>query len=359
MKSEKLEALKELAYKILNNNRLTGARESKKAQRLIEKFLEENSCPYQKESFSTRAYIPEKALIEVEGKKIQGVAFLGSKSVEIKGFVKRDYVEGDIALIPDLTKEKALEAQQKGATAIITYDNNLDGFIYGPCMGVDIPILSLKREDIKSVEDFNIKLYISSSEKSVEGENLIMDVGKGPIIYFVAHRDTVHESYGAISNGIGFLLLLFLFQEIRNNYNVPYRLRFLITEARELGLKGASFHVERGLKHAFYCINLEGIGWHNPCVIYEDMGGYNGERINEMFYKHLRDLKVNIDFCRAKERDGDHIPFKEKGLQSLFLSSHPFTIRYTQYDLYDAINWDVVVMWYEVILSFLRRFHKL
>lgn len=359
MKSEKLEALKELAYKVLYYNRLTGTKESKEAQRLIEGFLEENSCFYQKEKFSAKAYFPEKALIEVEGRRIEGVAFLGSKSTEIKGFVKRDYINGDIALIPDLTRERALQARQRGAAAIITYKELLEDYIYGPFMGVDIPIVSLKREDIRNVEDFNVKIYISSTEKNFEGENLIMEVGRGPIIYLLAHKDTVHGGYGAISNGIGFLLLLFLFREIRENYKAPYRLRFLITEARELGSKGARFHVERGLKHAFSCINLEGIGWHNPCVIYEDMGGYNGEKINEMFYKHLKELKVNIDFCRAKERDGDHIPFKEKGLQTLFLSSHPFTIRHTQYDLYDAINWDVVVMWYEAILSFLRRLHKL
>ncbi len=124
-------------------------------------------------------------------------------------------------------------------------------------------------------------------------------------------------------------------------------------------MEGIKFHLRNSLKHVFYCINLEGIGWYNPAVIYKDMGGYNGERINEMFYRHLRDMGVDVDFCKVEERDGEHIPFKELGVQTLFLSSHPFTIRHTPYDSYDAISWDHVAIWYEVILSFLRRFHKL
>ncbi|MFN7064839.1 MAG: M28 family peptidase [Aquificaceae bacterium] len=361
MKGERLELFKEFAYRFLAQNRLIGSDGHLYSQRLIEGFLEENLYPYRRESFFLRVAILEKAWVEVEDKRVEGIAYLGSKKVVLEGFVKRNYLEGDIALIPNLTRDKALEAQRRKALAIITYreKDKVDGYIYGPSMGVDIPVLSLRREDIKDVEDFRVRLFISSREKGVRCENITMEVGRGPIIYLVAHRDTVQNTYGAMANGIGTILLLFLFNELKDGYHAPYKLRFLLSDAREWGSKGVRHHLEKGLRHVFYCINLEGIGWHNPCVIYKDMGGYNGERINELFYKHLRDLRVGIDFCKAKERDGDHIPFKEVGVQSLFLSSHPFTIRHTQYDLYDAVNWDVVAMWYEVILSFLRRFHKL
>ena len=361
MKAEKLEFFKEFAYKALTVNRLTGSEGHKKAYKLIESYLEDNGCRYEKEAFKIKSLIPKEAWVEVEGKRLNGVAPLGSKGIEIEAFVKRNYIEGDIALIPDLTKEKAIEAQKRGAVAIITYreGDKLDEYIYGNHMGVDIPIICLLRKDIAKIEDYKAKLFIRSSEETLWGKNLIMEVGRGPVVYLVAHMDTVHGIYGSIGNGIGALLLIFLYQELKERFGAPYKLRFLITDGRELGLAGSRFHLREDKKHVFYCINIEGVGWYNPCVIYEDMYGYNGERINQMFYKHLKDMRVNLNFCKAKERDGDHIPFKEKGFQTLFLSSHPFTIRHTQYDNYEAINWDGVVLWYEIILSFLRRLGKL
>ncbi|MCS7195898.1 MAG: M28 family peptidase [Aquificaceae bacterium] len=361
MKGDRLEFFKEFAYKVLSYNRLTGTEGHRRARRLLESSLEYISSNYQKETFRVNRFIPTEAWLKVGEEKVRAVAYIGSKDTEIEGYVKEDYIEGDIALIPDLTREKALEAQRKGAVAIVTYrgDYRANGYVYGSYMGLSIPVLSIDRDDLRKVADFKVKLSVRSSEKTLEGTNLLMEIGRGPIIYLLAHMDTVQKVYGAVNNGVGFLLLLFIYEELRERYNTPYKLRFLITDGRELGFEGARFHVSRGLKHVFYCINLEGIGWHNPCVIYEDAKGYNGERINELFYKHVEDLKVKIDFRKAKEREGDHMPFKERGVQTLFLSSHPLTITHTLYDNYEAISWDHVVLWYEVILSFLRRFHRL
>ncbi len=361
MKSERFEFFREFAYKVLSHNRLTGTEGSIKVRKLVESFLDYACAKYKREVFSIKRHIPEEAWLYVGDKKIRGVAYLGSSAFEKRAYVKREYIEGDIALVPDLTREKALKAQERGAVAVITYpsEDKADAHVYGHYVDLRVPIVSIKREDVPVVEDSEVLLRISSSERLMEGVNFLMEIGRGPIIYLLSHMDTVANIYGAIGNGVGFLLLLFLYEDLRENYNAPYRLRFLITDARELGLEGVRFHLRDSTKHAFYCINLEGIGWHNPAVVYKDMGGYNGERINHMFYKHLQDMKVDMDFCEAKDRDGEHIPFKELGVQTLFLSSQPFTIRHTPYDNYDAISWDHVVMWYEVILSFLRRFHKL
>lgn len=361
MKSERLELFKEFAYKFLNYNRLTGTDSSRIVQKFAESFLEYSSSNYKKEKFSVKKTIPEEAWLFANDTKIKGVAYIGSGPIEKKSFVKREYIEGDIALIPDLTYEKALQAQKKGAIAVITYkeEDKADAYTYGQYMDISIPIVSIKREDVPKIKDSEVLITVKASEKELKGTNFLMEIGRGPIIYIVSHMDTTAEIYGSIGNGIGFLLLLFLYEELKEKYNAPYRLRFLITDARELGMEGLKFHLRNGLKHVFYCINLEAIGWHNSCVIYRDFGGYNGEFINHMFYKHLKDIRVDIDFCEARERDGEHLLFKELGVQTLYLSSHPFTIRHTLYDNYDAISWDHVVIWYEVMLSFLRRFHKL
>ncbi|WPM32543.1 M28 family peptidase [Hydrogenobacter sp. T-2] len=361
MKSERLEFFKEYAYKILTYNRLSGTEESRKTHKLVESFLEYASSKYEKETFYVRKFVPEEAQIRVGEESIKAVAYIGSKPIENKAYVKRNYIEGDIALVPDLTKEKALLAQQRGAVAIITYrsEDKADAYVHGHDMGANIPIVSIRREHVPKVEDSEVLLKVRSEERVIEGVNLFTEIGKGPVIYLVSHRDTVAGIRGAIGNGIGFLLLLFLYEELKDNYNLPYRLRFLITDCREVGMEGVRFHLRNGVKHTFYCINLEDIGWHNPVVVYKDMAGYNGERINEMFYRHLQEMRVDIDFCMVGELEGEHLPFKELGIQTLYLSSYPFTLKHTTYDNYDAISWDHVVMWHEVILSFLRRFHRL
>lgn len=361
MKSERFEFFKEYAYKILTYNRLSGTEESRKTHKLVESFLEYASSKYEKETFYVRKFVPEEAQIRVGEENIKAVAYIGSKPIENKAYVKRNYIEGDIALVPDLTKEKAFQAQQRGAVAIITYrsEDKADAYVYGSYMGVEIPIVSIRREDVPKVEDAQIMLMVKSKERLIEGVNFFMEVGRGPVIYLISHMDTTSEVYGAISNGVSFLLLLFLYEELRTNYKAPYRLRFLITDARELGMEGVKFHIKKGLRHVFYCINLEGIGWYNPAVIYKDIGGYNGDRINDMFYRHLQEMGVDMDFCSVRELEGEHTPFKEAGVQTLYLSSHPFNLRHTIYDNYDAVSWDHVIMWYEIILSFLRRFHKL
>ncbi|QWK12618.1 MAG: hypothetical protein KNN14_07115 [Aquificota bacterium] len=114
MKSERLDLFKDLAYDVLSINRLTGTEGHKRAHKLIESFLEQLSCPYEKETFFVNRCIPKEAWIEVEGERIDCVAYIGSKEIEKEAYVKREYWEGDIALIPDLTRDKAFEAQKGG-----------------------------------------------------------------------------------------------------------------------------------------------------------------------------------------------------------------------------------------------------
>lgn len=358
MKGDQLDFFKEFSYKLLTYNRLVGTHGHRRALELAESFLEYLSVLPQKEVFSLKEYLPQESWLQVAEEKIKAVAHLGVKSVELEGYLKRDYLQGDIALIPDLSRDKALRAQEGGASAIVTYTSTGE-YLYGGYTGLSIPVLSVREADLPKVEDFKVSLRVNSVEKNLQGTNLLLELGRGPVIYITAHLDTVHGGYGALCSGVGVALLLFLYMELKDNYKVPYRLRFLLTDAREMGSKGARFHLRGSTKHIFYCINLEGVGWHNPCVVYKDAGGYNGERINELFYKHLQDVGVKMDFCSAEDRDGDHIPFKEKGVQTLFLSSCPLTVRHTTYDNYEAVCWDTVELWYEVILSFLRRFHRL
>mgnify|MGYP001770634604 CR=1 FL=1 len=360
MKSERLEVFQHFAYQALRQNRAPNSEGNKEAKRLIRRFLRYAGVGYTEEAFELRAQVPHSAYIEVGDIKIPAIAYMGSPSTQVEGYAKRDFLEGDIALVKGELSAKLLEGLvQAGAKAVITYRERLGVASCWQNYNSNMPVVSISKQDLKHVEDFKVKIVIRSEEKLLKCSNFVLpDIGRGPVIYLVARMDTPQEGFGAISNGVGFLLLLFIYEELRERYNAPYRLRFLITDASSLNYAGARHHLSKEPKHVYYCINLEGIGWGNPCVVYKDAEGYNGCRINELFYRHAQAMGISLDYVSVPDLDGDHIAFKKRGVETLLLSSYPFYIRNTEYDLYDAIDWDKVVMWYELLVSFLRRFHK-
>ncbi|SNZ13895.1 M28 family peptidase [Hydrogenobacter hydrogenophilus] len=355
MRSETLDELKRLADEVLRVNRLSGSEGNATAKRIIKKWLKHRGISYSEEFFYVERLMPIEASIEVGNTVVLGVPYAGSPSGVYEGYVKREPIEGDIALLR-VSEEK--RDHVKKAKACITYLDKVNTYYYGSVNGEGIPFVNIKLEDVQHIEDAYVKLTIKTKKEKVLCSNIVFDLGRGPTIYLVAHVDTAPEVFGS-TDGVGFLLLLFLADELKKNFYLPYRIRFLLTDAKELGLEGSNFHVSKGIKYAYYCINLDTIGWRNPAVIYKDAEGYNGERIMEMFFKHLQDMRMDIPFVSKSSAKSDHIPFKRKGVQTLFLSSEPFTINHTLHDNTEAINWDMVIVWYELILSFLRRFHRL
>ncbi len=360
MRNETFEEFQDLAYNILTQNRFIGTKGHKKAKENFMLFLESKNIKFSVEEFYVEKYVPKSSKLSVNGQDIPCVAYAGSPPAEVEAMVKREFIKGDIALCPRKEEEALIKsAQGKGSKAVITYLEDLDTHFYGNAEDVSIPVVNVKASHLSLLEDAQVKLSVESSKERIKCSNIIFEIGRGPIFYVVAHMDTKPEVFGAIDNGVGFLLLPFIYGELRKDFKVPYRFRFMITDGKEVGLEGARFHVGKGLKHTFYCLNVDSVGWYNPAVIYSDAEGPNGEKIMDMFYRHMKDMKVEVDFRASKDARSDHIPFKKKGAQTLFLSSHPFSVRHTFYDVVDAVDWDKVRMWFDLILSFLRRFHKL
>lgn len=360
MRNDTFEELYEISQKVLKENRFIGTKGHKKVKETILHLLESKNIPFYTEDFTVDTYIPKDCKVSVGGESIPCVAYIGSPSVEIKGFVKKNPLANDIALCNCTQEEQVLrKVSEENYKGIVTYMENFNVHYYGYSKGVSVPVVNVKQDSLKIIEDAEVHIKIESIKKRIKCSNIIFEIGKGPIVYVTAHIDTRHEVFGAMDNGIGFLILPLLYEELRKEFNVPYRFRFMITDAGEVGLEGSWFHVNKGLRHVFYCINLDAIGWSNPAVIYSDSEGENGERVMNMFYNHIKDLRVEIDFKESKNLSSDHIPFKKQGVQTLFLSSHPFSFRHTFYDILDAVNWDIVRKWFDVILSFLRRIHRL
>ncbi|RLJ71048.1 PA domain-containing protein [Hydrogenivirga caldilitoris] len=364
MRSELLEELKELTYFFSTRTRVSSSEGIKESQDKVREFIKRKlKLPFIEESFEVDKNIPIEASIKLNGTQVKGYPFVGSLWGDREAEVVREDedVNGKIALVEvggEREGEKVKKLKERGAVGAIFYLEELESPYIGNVSDEPYMALSVDRETAKALLGKKVRIESKVRKLRVKGKNIYFDIGKGPFLYIMAHLDSKPFVYGALDNAVAVAFLLILAKELRDSYYFPFRLRFLVTDGEELGLEGAKHHV-KNLKHTYYAINIDSIGWLNPAVIYKDSEGFNGEKIMEKFYKHLRDLKIDIPFREGKRGRSDHIPFKQKGVETLFLSSNPFTFRHTFYDNYEAIDWDVMDMWFDVLSSFLRRFHKL
>lgn len=363
MRNELVEELREVVHFLSERNRLSSSEGMGESQEFVRNLVKKLGVPFVEESFEVEKNIPVEGSVRLNGKEITAYPFVGSLWGDREGEVvpESDSVKGKIALVRVGGKresEKVRKLKERGAIGAIFYLEEVDSPFVGNLGEENFLALSVSRGEAKDLIGKKVRIEAKTRRVKVRGKNLYFDIGKGPFIYLTAHLDSKPFVKGAIDNAVGVALLLALAKELRDSYYFPFRLRFMITDGEELGLEGAKFHV-RNLKHAYYVINLDSVGWSNPAVIYRDASGYNGEKIMDKFYKHMKDLKIDIPFREGKRGRSDHIPFKEKGVEALFLSSNPFTLRHTFYDNYEAVDWNVVEMWFDVLSSFLRRFHKL
>ncbi len=363
MRRELLQELQEITDFFSSRTRVSSSKGLKESHDRVRKFVRSLGLPFVEESFEVEKNMPIGATIKVNNVEIEAYPFVGSlwgdREAEV---VEEDSdVKGKIALVKvggERESKKVKKLKERGAIGVVFYMEELETPFIGNISDEPFLAVSVGKETAKALLGKKIRIVAKVKKTKVKGRNIYFDIGKGPFVYVTAHLDSKPFVYGALDNAVGVALLLMLAKELRNYYRYPFRIRFLITDAEELGLEGAKHHV-RNLKHTYYVINIDSIGWTNPAVIYKDAYGYNGERIMEKFERHLQDLKINIPFREGRRGRSDHVPFKEKGVEALFLSSNPFTLRHTFYDNYEAINWDVIEMWFDVLSSFLRRFHKL
>jgi len=369
MKTEVLRELKDLSEEICSLERSFYSSGIKEARRIIKGFLNNNRISFKEERFRVSKSVPSPSYIYSEGKKIEAISYGGSPSAEVEAKtvlikdMEEDDVEGKIVITEEgniPTWKKAKIFAEKGAVGLITFTEGADALFVGNVRNSSIPVVNIRKSDAEHIVGKEVKLVSRTSVKSGECRNIYFEVGKGPLIYMISHLDTKPFTKGAIDNGVSVVLLLFIARELlRSQADTFCRIRFLITDCEEFGLEGSSYHVRNSLEHAYYAINLDSVGWHNAAVIYKDSDGYNDEEIMDKFYRHISDLKVDIPFKESKTGVSDHIPFKRKGIKSLFLSSNPFSLRHTEMDNFGIIAWDKVEMWHDLLISFIRRFDRL
>jgi len=368
MRPLRIKELHGLSEELCWLKRLSGTREHAKARKVIEDFLRENRIPYRRESFTVEKRMPVKASVKDREGTYEALPLLGSAWAELKGELvvlkelkKDSSLKGKVVALPvggTREEDKAKVLKELGALALVSYLEELNLPYSGTVGEAHFPAVSLPRETVKKLEGKEVVLKTDARLREVRCTNLVVEFGRGPYLVLLAHYDAKPFTYGAVDNCVSAVLLLLLVKDLIEFQELPMRVRAVFTDCEELGLEGAKYHAKNS-KNVLYAVSLDGLGWENPAVLYRDYYGANGAVVNEKFYKHLLDMKVDIPFTESKTGVSDHVPFKEKGVETLFLSSNPYTFRHTALDDYHAVNWEVVKLWYEVVSFFVRRIHRL
>ena len=367
MRNETLNELKEIANLFSSENRFAGTDHLKRCQDFVIRFAKDLGLKPIVEEFHTVKNVPVESYLKLNEHEIPVYPSVGSLWGEREAEVveETEDVKGKIALAKvggESEREKVRKLKEKGATAVIFYMEDLNSPFIGNVEGEEMIVVSVDREIAQNIKGKKVRLVSKTNRTRLRGRNIYFEIGRGPLVYLIAHLDSKPFVKGAIDNALSVALLLILAKELKGKDFKPYRLRFLITDCEEVGLEGSRRHVKnlgKSIKNVEYVINLDSIGWYNPAVIYKDYSGYNGVTLAEKFSRYLIEQKVDIPFMVGRRGRSDHIPFKEAGCETLFLSSNPFTIRHTFFDGYEAIDWIQTEVWFEVISGFLKNLARL
>ena len=230
---------------------------------------------------------------------------------------------GEVALVQRgvcLLRIKALNAQARGAAAVLIPNHGADGqteAIRGTLgePGVRIPVLSLSTAAGSVVSRTSrVRVSIDATSEERETTNVLAETGSGSRVLMAgAHLDSVSDGPGINDNASGSAGLLAIARALGGRAPRGTTLRFGFWGAEELGLHGSRRYV-RGLGRAerraiAAYVNLDMIGTPD-----EPPGVYRGDaRVTAALRRALRARGRQSGF-RSAGRGSDHVPFLDAGI---------------------------------------------
>ena len=191
-----------------------------------------------------------------------------------EGEVSKDSVSGRIALIGrgEITfEEKTTRVAEAGAVGVIIF-NNEDGVFRGQLRDqADIPVVAIRRADgerlLRLMGEGEVEVTIAAEAETKGSRNIIAErtggTGNGKVVIIGAHYDTTPDTQGANDNGSGVAALLTVAEELVAD-DLPFRLRFMLFGAEELGLYGSRHYVDGldlgELDSIIAMINIDAVG---------------------------------------------------------------------------------------------------
>ena len=314
--------------------------EEEAAADYLRQELESLGYEVQLQPFTFERMAPERALRLPDGETLIGIPLrmsgLGTVSGPLVhvGLAKDEDIPGEgltgrIALIQrgEITfEEKVTRVAGAGASAAVIY-NNVPRLFSGVMESqADIPAISLSQEDgerlLEMMSAGALDVTVSLETKTYSSRNVIAelpgDPGSDRVLVVGAHYDTTPNTQGANDNGSGVASLMSVARELAEGPPLPFRLRFLLFGAEEVGLFGSRHYVDSLVQDeidsivAMINIDVPGSG-HSLEVIGDTT--LAGEAV-----RYAREHGFLIR--REQSLDGassDHAPFREAGVPVLFV----------------------------------------
>ena len=265
--------------------------------------------------------------------RMSGLGTVSGPLVHV-GLAKEDDIPdegltGRIALIQRgeiMFEEKVSRVADAGASAAVIYNNVPRLFAGVLSSQADIPAISLSEEDgerlLEMMAAGALDVTVSLETKTYSSRNVIAqlpgDSGEDRVLVVGAHYDTTPGTQGANDNGSGVASLMAVARELAEGPPLPFRLRFLLFGAEEVGLFGSRHYVgsldqdEIDSIVAMINIDVPGSG-HSLEVIGDTMLAADAVRYGG---------EHGIQIRREQSLDGassDHAPFREAGVPVMFI----------------------------------------
>ena len=238
--------------------------EEEAAAKYLQAELESLGYEVQTQPFTFERMAPERALTLPDGETLVGIPLRMSGRGTVSGplvhvdlakeeDIPDEGLAGRIALIQRgeiLFEEKVSRVADAGAVAAVIY-NNAPRLFSGVLENqADIPAMSLSQEDgerLLGMMDAGAVEVTVSMGTTYTSRNLVAelpgDSGKDRVLVVGAHYDTTPNTQGANDNGSGVASLMSIAREVADGPPLPFRLRFLLFGAEEVGLFGSNHYV--------------------------------------------------------------------------------------------------------------------
>ena len=243
-------------------------------------------------------------------------------------------------------REKALDIQKKGASALITYnsgniDDELNFDTKSKIDPVKIPVIYLSKKTATKYLSDNaanliVDLQIALGDKMTTGHNVIgyIDNGAAHTIIIGAHYDHlgygednnstdpgVHEIHnGADDNASGTAAIIELAKFVKDSKLTKNNFLFICFSGEELGLLGSKYFTENPtipLDAVNYMINMDMIGRLDDATKKIIVGGYGtSPKWSKILPEKTKSLSVKFDSTGVGP--SDHTSFYLKDIPVLF-----------------------------------------
>lgn len=344
-------------------DRFIGSKGHRMAASYLEKTLRSWGLWVKVHPFTVEMTVPQKWSLEVDvGKGFERVdALPGVGSPSVKKFETDIQIVGhareeDYASLDDCSGKvhlaklwknhetaKVREAAQRGASALIWYNDYIDELYSGACdySLAPIPGVSVKKTVARRILEAGggrVRLSIKSRRKKIRCRNIEAGRGSasGPHAILTAHYDSRPHTPGASDDASGIAVMLAF---IRGGYDLdlPFGIRYLFADCEEQGCIGAEHYAEQHyranlLKEISCLVNLDAVGWPNLCAITRDREAALDEGLAHLASDVLDGMGYRMERVRSKTGKSNHTPFAVRGVRSLWLSDYPNHIRHSAID---------------------------